>query len=108
VCVRPPQTPWCGIPERAEFVVASLGLDFFLMTEGRVLRYAAVTSPVFMVGEKKTIVESYYGRARPVIYRGNAMDGYVRANYSQWCGTWQDPSAMCAYELCSSIPSRRL
>jgi len=59
VCIRPPQTPWCGVPKRAGFVVAVLGLDFVLLTEGRVLRYAAVTSLVFMMGEKKTIVESY-------------------------------------------------
>ena len=48
------------------------------------------------------------GGARPVIYRSNITDGYVRANYSQWCGTWQDPSALCAYELCSSVLSRGL
>jgi hypothetical protein len=38
--------------------MASLGLDSVLLAEGRVLRYAAVTSLVFMVGRKEAIVES--------------------------------------------------
>ena len=53
------------------------------------------------------------GRARLVVYAdltycGNITDGYASANYSEWRGTWQNPSNLRAYELCSSVQNRGL